>query len=94
MPPEEGGSFINPCPVLCSSRNENPSSQTNSIIPDTPERNFHQIEEGYNMTRTEAPKDFVGRGEENLARTTPELPRDGKTEVSAGCPKNLLQNMK
>lgn len=26
------------------------------------------------MTRTEAPKDFVGRGEENLARTTPELP--------------------
>lgn len=26
------------------------------------------------MTRTEAPKDFVGRGEVNLARTTPELP--------------------
>lgn len=26
------------------------------------------------MMRTEAPKDLVGRGEENLARTTPELP--------------------
>lgn len=26
------------------------------------------------MTRTEAPKDLVGRGEVNLARTTPELP--------------------
>jgi hypothetical protein len=32
------------------------------------------IDEGYSMTRTEAPKDFVGRGEVNLARTTPELP--------------------
>lgn len=32
------------------------------------------IEEGYSMTRTEAPKDLVGRGEVNLARTTPELP--------------------
>lgn len=27
------------------------------------------------MTRTEAPKDLVGRGEVNLARTTPELPK-------------------
>ena len=26
------------------------------------------------MTRTEAPKDLVGRGWVNLARTTPELP--------------------
>lgn len=26
------------------------------------------------MTRTEAPKDFEGRGWANLARTTPELP--------------------
>ena len=26
------------------------------------------------MTRTEAPKDLVGRGWRNLARTTPELP--------------------
>lgn len=26
------------------------------------------------MTRTEAPKDFEGRGDANLARTTPELP--------------------
>jgi hypothetical protein len=32
------------------------------------------IEEGYSMMRTEAPKDLVGRGLENLARTTPELP--------------------
>jgi hypothetical protein len=32
------------------------------------------IDEGYSITRTEAPKDFVGRGEVNLARTTPELP--------------------
>lgn len=27
------------------------------------------------MTRTEAPKDLEGRGRENWARTTPELPR-------------------
>lgn len=32
------------------------------------------IEEGYSITRTDAPKDLVGRGEVNLARTTPELP--------------------
>lgn len=37
---------------------------------------FFYIEEGYSMTRTEAPKDLVGRGEVNLARTTPELPVD------------------
>ena len=35
---------------------------------------LNYIEDGYNMTRTEAPKDLVGRGEVNLARTTPELP--------------------
>lgn len=28
------------------------------------------------MTRTEAPKDLLGRGWRNLARTTPELPAD------------------
>lgn len=36
---------------------------------------FFYIDEGYSMTRTEAPKDLEGRGEVNLARTTPELPR-------------------
>lgn len=40
----------------------------------TPSRVPVYIDEGYSMTRTEAPKDFVGRGELNLARTTPELP--------------------
>lgn len=32
------------------------------------------IEEGYSIMRTEAPKERAGRGVENLARTTPELP--------------------
>jgi hypothetical protein len=42
------------------------------------------IDEGYSMTRTEAPKDFEGRGWANLARTTPELPREREvsTQVS------------
>lgn len=34
------------------------------------------------MTRTEAPKDLVGRGEVNLARTTPELPTPRKKTES------------
>jgi hypothetical protein len=32
------------------------------------------MDEGYNITRTEAPKDFGGRLCLNCARTTPELP--------------------
>jgi hypothetical protein len=35
------------------------------------------------MTRTEAPKDFAGRGEENLARTTPELPAGEKKMLAS-----------
>lgn len=31
------------------------------------------------MTRTEAPKDLAGRGEEKRARTTPELPKQMTT---------------
>lgn len=34
------------------------------------------------MMRTEAPKDFAGRGVANLARTTPELPIQRVSQIS------------
>lgn len=51
--------------------NENRPLTTNSSP-----KPFFYIDEGYSMTRTEAPKDLEGRGEVNLARTTPEFPEE------------------
>ena len=50
------------------------SQNSNPPLLATPFQTIHYINEGYSITRTEAPKDFVGSGEVNLARTTPELP--------------------
>lgn len=47
---------------------------SSNIVPIPKDRRGNYIEEGYSMTRTEAPKDLGGRLLRNLARTTPLLP--------------------
>jgi len=48
------------------------------------------MDEGYSMIRTEAPKDLEGRGWANLARTTPELPRE-TVSVFCGLKNTMMQ---
>lgn len=51
----------------------------------SPTGKHNYIEEGYNITRTEAPKDLGGRFRRNCALTTPELPSTRSVNQTAGC---------
>lgn len=63
------GNMFYPCLDQCS-------QMRTALTTNSSPKPFFYIDEGYNMTRTEAPKDLVGRGEVNLARTTPEFPAE------------------
>jgi hypothetical protein len=55
---------------------ESGMSTVTILAKQLPEPSIHSpyIEDGYNITRTDAPKDLGGRLRLNCARTTPELP--------------------
>jgi hypothetical protein len=51
----------------------------------TPAKPSSYIEDGYNITLTDAPKDLGGRLRLNCARTTPELPDKGISINPSDC---------
>lgn len=74
--------FIRRLPArLCTHRCPDPVTElrhsSTTIISMHPNSNpSSYIEDGYNITLTDAPKDLGGRLRLNCARTTPELPRE------------------
>lgn len=63
-----------------------------ALAKQLPKPSIHSshIEDGYNITRTDAPKDLGGRLRLNCARTTPELPIGYQSPFLIYCP--LLQH--
>lgn len=78
--PQSLGNMLYPCLDQCSQMR---TVLTTNSIPKAP-----YIAEGYSMTRTEAPKDLVGRGLTNLARTTPELPVEIQSAITSFFPRS------